>query len=225
MADHDHDHDHGAGFTHDGRPIQEDGGASYFEKRAKAIERILVAKGVVTAEEVRRQIEAMDTLTTEGPGRGAQIIAGAWTDPEYKQLLLSDPKTALAQIGVDYGEMNVLVVVENTPAVHNVVVCTLCSCYPRPLLGLPPDWYKSLEYRSRTVADPRGVLQEFGTDVSPDVEVRVHDSSADVRYLVVPERPPGTEGWSAERLVSLITRDSMIGVVRALAPEEAPAAV
>lgn len=213
MADHDHDHEEAAQ-----RPTQEDAGVSYYEKRAKAIEQILVEKGVVTPEEVRRQIEYMDERNAEGPGQAARIIARAWTDPAYKELLLTDARTALAQMGVDYGEMNVLVVVENTDRVHNMVVCTLCSCYPRALLGLPPDWYKSFEYRSRTVADPRGVLREFGTEVPDDVEVRVHDSSADIRYLVIPERPAGTEGWSREQLAELVTRDSMIGVVRALNP-------
>ena len=213
MADHDHDHDHD---VHP--PTQEDAGASYYAKRAQAIEQVLVEKGVVTPDDIRKQIEAMDTRIVEGPGQGAAIVARAWTDPEYRALLLEDTKAALAQMGVDYGEMNVLAAVENTPQVHNVVVCTLCSCYPRPLLGLPPDWYKSFEYRSRTVADPRGVLREFGTEVPDDVEVRVHDSSADIRYLVIPQRPVGTVGWSQEQLAALVTRDSMIGVSRAKQP-------
>jgi len=215
MAEHDHDHDHGNGQPHAGMEPPDDGAAAYYEKRAAAIEKLLIEKGVLAPEDIRRQIETMDSKTPEG---GAKVVAKAWADPEYKALLFKDARAALAQLDIDYGEMNVLVAVENTPVVHNVVVCTLCSCYPRPLLGLPPDWYKSLEYRSRTVVDPRGVLKEFGLDVSPDVEVRVHDSSADIRYLVIPERPAGTEGWSEEHLAELVTRDSMIGVTRALEP-------
>lgn len=211
MADHDHDHPQ----QHEGMGPPDDGAAAYYEKRAAAIEKLLIEKGVLTPEDIRRQIERMDSTTPEG---GARVVARAWTDPEYKALLFKDARAALAQLGVDYGEMNVLVPVENTPEVHNVVVCTLCSCYPRPLLGLPPDWYKSLEYRSRTVVDPRGVLKEFGLELSSDVEVRVHDSSADIRYLVIPERPAGTDGWSEEQLAELSTRDSMIGVALAREP-------
>ncbi len=212
MADHDHDHDQP---QHEGMAPPDDGGAAYYEKRAAAIEKLLIEKGVLTPEDVRQQIERMDSTTPEG---GARVVARAWVDPEYKALLFRDARAALAQLGIDYGDMNVLVAVANTPEVHNIVVCTLCSCYPRPLLGLPPDWYKSLEYRSRTVADPRGVLKEFGLEIGQDVEVRVHDSSADIRYLVVPQRPGGTEGWSEDQLAELVTRDSMIGVARALEP-------
>jgi len=212
MADHDHDHDQP---QHEGMAPPDDGGAAYYEKRAAAIEKLLIEKGVLTPEDVRQQIERMDSTTPEG---GARVVARAWVDPEYEALLFRDARAALAQLGIDYGDMNVLVAVANTPEVHNIVVCTLCSCYPRPLLGLPPDWYKSLEYRSRTVADPRGVLKEFGLEIGQDVEVRVHDSSADIRYLVVPQRPGGTEGWSEDQLAELVTRDSMIGVARALEP-------
>ena len=218
MAEHDHDHDHGNAQVHAGMEPPDDGAAAYYEKRAAAIERLLIEKGVISPEDIRRQIELMDSKTPEG---GAKVVAKAWVDPEYKALLFRDARAALAQLGIDYGEMNVLVPVENTPDIHNVVVCTLCSCYPRPLLGLPPDWYKSLEYRSRTVVDPRGVLKEFGLDLSPDVEVRVHDSSADIRYLVIPERPAGTEGWTEEQLAELVSRDSMIGVTKALEPATA----
>jgi nitrile hydratase len=140
-------------------------------------------------------------------------------DPAFKARLLADAKSAVAELGIDIGSLNTLVALENTGRVHNVVVCTLCSCYPRALLGLPPDWYKSLSYRSRVVADPRGVLEEFGLELKPDVEVRVYDSTADMRYLVIPARPPGTERMSEENLASLVTRDSMIGVARARPPE------
>lgn len=215
MAEHDHDHDHGNGQPHAGMEPPDDSAAAYYEKRAAAIEKLLIEKGVLSPEDIRRQIEMMDSKNPEG---GARVVAKAWTDPEYRALVFKDARAALAQLDIDYGEMNVLVAVENTPEVHNVVVCTLCSCYPRPLLGLPPDWYKSLEYRSRTVVDPRGVLKEFGLDLSQDVEVRVHDSSADIRYLVIPERPAGTEGWSEQQLAELVTRDSMIGVTKALEP-------
>ncbi len=208
MAD---DHLH----THDGRPIQEDGGASYFEKRAWAIQELLQQKRVITADEIRRQIEFMDSRS---PALGAKVVARAWVDPEYKRRLFADPKAALAELGIDYGEMNVLEVVENTDTVHNMVVCTLCSCYPRNLLGYPPDWYKSLNYRSRAVSEPREVLREFGLELEPEIEVRVHDSSADIRYLVIPRRPAGTEDWTEEQLAELVTRDSMIGVALAQEP-------
>ena len=148
------------------------------------------------------------------------MIARAWVDPEFKARLLHDAKAAVAELGYDSGEAPVLVAVENNPQVHNVVVCTLCSCYPRALLGLPPDWYKSLNYRSRVVIDPRGVLKEFGLELEPGVEVRVYDSSADMRYLVIPERPAGTEHLSEAELANLVTRDSMIGVTKARAPEQ-----
>jgi nitrile hydratase len=146
-------------------------------------------------------------------------VARAWVDPAFKARLLRDAKAAVTELGVDSGESPVLVAVENTPKIHNVVVCTLCSCYPRGLLGLPPDWYKSLSYRSRTVVEPRAVLREFGLELDPDVEVRVYDSSADMRYLVIPERPPGTESMSEAELASLVTRDSLIGVTKPHPPQ------
>ena len=211
-----HDHDH----TPDRHaPIQDREELTYYEKRTWAIQSLLVEKGVMTADEVRQQIETVDSRT---PADGAKVVARAWIDPEFKGRLLRDAKAAVAELGFDSGEAPVLVAVENTPRVHNVVVCTLCSCYPRALLGLPPDWYKSLSYRSRAVVEPRSVLKEFGLELALDVEVRVYDSSADMRYLVVPERPAGTERMSEAELASLVTRDSMIGVTKARAPEPQP---
>jgi nitrile hydratase subunit alpha len=210
--DHDHTHDRHA-------PIEDREELTYYEKRTWAIQALLVEKGIITADEVRQQIEAVDART---PADGAAVVARAWVDPVFKARLLRDAKAAVAELGFDSGEAPVLVAVENTPKVHNVVVCTLCSCYPRALLGLPPDWYKSLSYRSRAVVDPRGVLREFGLELEPDVEVRVFDSSADMRYLVVPERPPRTEHMSEAELATLVTRDSMIGVTKARTPEQRP---
>ena len=211
-----HDHDH----TPDRHaPIQDREELTYYEKRTWAIQSLLVEKGVMTADEVRQQIETVDSRT---PADGAKVVARAWVDPAFKGRLLRDAKAAVAELGFDSGEAPVLVAIENTPKVHNVVVCTLCSCYPRALLGLPPDWYKSLSYRSRAVVEPRSVLKEFGLELAPDVEVRVYDSSADMRYLVVPERPAGTERMSEAELASLVTRDSMIGVTKARAPEPRP---
>jgi nitrile hydratase len=176
-----------------------------------AVRELLIDKGVITAEDVRRQVENMDGRNA---GRGAKMVARAWVDPAYKQRMLADGSKAAEEIGLDVGPLK-LVVVENTPAVHNVIVCTLCSCYPRMLLGLPPDWYKSRNYRSRVVREPRAVLAEFGTVIPDDVLIRVHDSTADMRYLVVPRRPKGTENWSEAELAGLVTRDSMIGVALA----------
>ena len=169
---------------------------------------LLVEKGILTADELRRQVEHMDSRT---PALGARVVARAWTDPAFKARLLADGNAALTEIGLERGAYR-LAVVENTPAVHNVIVCTLCSCYPRWLLGLPPDWYKSREYRSRVVREPRAVLAEFGLALAQDVLVRVHDSTADLRYLVLPLRPAGTEGRSEAELAALVTRDTMVGV-------------
>lgn len=213
---HAHDHSHDAHAPHEER-----GDLTEYEKLTWAIQALLVEKGIITADEVRRQIEDMDART---PAHGAKVVAKAWVDPAYKTRLLADPKEAVDELGIDASSVNILVALENTDTVHNVVVCTLCSCYPRPLLGLPPDWYKSLNYRSRVVVDPRGVLREFGLDLDPGVEVRVYDSTADMRYLVIPQRPPGTEHMSEEELAGLVTRDSMIGVAKARAPEPRPLA-
>jgi nitrile hydratase len=176
---------------------------------------LLVEKGVVSHEDVRRGI---DWLVSRSPADGARLVAHAWVDPEFKARLLTDARAAALELGLDPGPSPVVEAIENTEDVHNVVVCTLCSCYPRALLGPPPAWYKSLPYRSRAVSDPRGVLHEFGVTLDDDVEVRVHDSTADIRYLVVPRRPAGTESMTEEELVTLVTRDSMIGVAEPLAP-------
>jgi len=205
-----HAHDH----PHPAAPDSDDA-LTYYQVMEIAVRELLIEKGVLTADEVRRQVEDMDSRT---PARGAQVVARAWADPAYKARLLEDGSAALEEIGLERGPYK-LVVVENTPAVaenalgvHNVIVCTLCSCYPRWLLGLPPDWYKSRAYRSRVVREPRAVLREFGLELSDDVVLRVHDSTADMRYLVLPARPAGTDGWSEERLASIVTRDCMIGV-------------
>jgi nitrile hydratase alpha subunit len=217
MADHGHEHphEHDHGHEHPHAPITDGREMTHYEKRTAAIQALLVEKGVLTADEVRRTVEDMDART---PQFGARVVARAWVDPAFKVRLLTDAKAAVIELGIDPGPILTLVAIENTEQVHNVVVCTLCSCYPRAILGLPPDWYKSLRYRSRTVVDPRGVLQEFGLELPADVEVRVYDSTADIRYLVIPARPAGTEGMSEEELAALVTRDSMIGVAQARMP-------
>jgi nitrile hydratase subunit alpha len=182
------------------------------ERRARALEELLVEKGIVSAEFIDSVVEAY--AQDIGPMNGAKVIARAWNDPEYKRRLLDDGTAAIAELGFGGPEGDHIVAVENTPSVHNVVVCTLCSCYPWPVLGLPPNWYKSPPYRSRMVREPRTLLSEMGCDIHDDVEIRVWDSSAEVRYLVVPERPTGTEGASEEELASMVSRDAMIGVAR-----------
>lgn len=210
--DHDHDHDHTGEGVHGHRhPPQRDhdaDAASPYEVLERAIRELLMAKGVLTAEEINAQVDLMDSRS---PALGAKVVARAWTDPAYKARLIADTRTALAELGIDIGTLAEFRTVENTPEVHNMVVCTLCSCYPKLLLGIPPAWYKSLAYRSRAVVDPRGVLAEFGLTLPGDVEVRVHDSTADLRYLVLPLRPEGTEGWTEAQLAGIITRDCMIG--------------
>jgi len=168
----------------------------------------LIEKGVISGEDIRKTLEFMDSRT---PALGAKVVARAWTDPQFKQRLLADGTAAVAEMGITMGEAK-LIVVENSKEVHNVIVCTLCSCYPRTVLGLPPDWYKSRNYRSRVVAEPRAVLKEFGTEIPDSVVLRTHDSNADMRYLVLPERPAGTESWSQEQLAAIVTRDCMVGV-------------
>ena len=208
-----HEHEH-AHEPHDA--IQEREELTYYEKLTWALQGLLVEKGIIAADEVRRGIEDMDSRT---PAAGGKVVARAWVDPAFKARLLADAKSAVAELGIDAGSLNILVALENTEKVHNVVVCTLCSCYPRPLLGYPPDWYKSLNYRSRVVVDPRGVLKEFGLELDPNVEVQVYDSTADIRYLVIPTRPPGTAHMREDELATLVTRDSMIGVAKARLPE------
>ena len=186
--------------------------------RVEALEALLTEKGVVDPAVIDEIVAHYETNV--GPLNGAKVIARAWTDPAYLQRLLSDGTRAVAELGFGGPEGHMIVAVPNSPTVHNVVVCTLCSCYPWPVLGLPPSWYKSPEYRSRMVAQPRSLLAEMGLDLPPDVLIRVWDSSAEARYLVVPERPQGSDGLSVAELARLVTRDSMIGVARPLAPED-----
>ena len=202
MSDAHYDGEHG----HPHEKVEPGAEASYYAGRIRAIEALLVEKGVLTKEDVRRQIEYMEART---PANGARMVARAWVDPEYKSLLLTDTKAAAAELGIDASGPVEFVTVENTLGVHNLIVCTLCSCYPRAILGRPPDWYKSFNYRSRAVKEPREVMREFGLEV--DVEVAVHDSSADVRYMVLPMRPADTEGMIEEELAKLVTRDCLIG--------------
>ena len=182
------------------------------EERAQALEQLLTEKGIVSAEFIDQVVEAY--ASDIGPMNGARVVARAWVDPAYKERLLADGTAAIAELGFGGPEGDHIVVVENTPEVHNVVVCTLCSCYPWPTLGLPPTWYKSPPYRSRMVREPRALLGEMGCEVADEVEIRVWDSSAEVRYLVVPERPAGTDGLDLAALAELVTRDQMIGVAR-----------
>jgi len=209
-------HDHHDHLSPSGHPYRADDDVplSYWQTLEIAVRELLVNKGVTTAAGVSAQIEAMDARS---PANGAAVVARAWTDAGFRDALLADASVATRAMGFDIGPMR-LIALENTAEVHNVVVCTLCSCYPRNLLGLPPDWYKSRAYRSRTVREPRKVLREFGLDLPESVQVRVHDSTADMRYLVIPERPAGTDGWGVDDLAKLVTRDSMIGTGRAKAP-------
>ena len=181
--------------------------------RTKALESLLVEKGLVSSAVIDAVVEAYEQDI--GPMNGAKVVARAWVDPEYKARLLEDGTKAIAELGFEGAEGSEIVVLENTSSAHNMVVCTLCSCYPWPVLGLPPTWYKSHAYRSRAVIEPRKVLSEFGLDLAESIEVRVHDSTADIRYMVLPQRPKKTEGLSEEELAALVTRDSMIGVALA----------
>ena len=203
---HDHDHPHEPVTTAGEPPAA---------ARVRALEELLVEKGVLEREDIRARV---DWLVSRTPADGARLVARAWVDPDFKQRLLADARLAALERGLEPGPSPLVVALENTEQVHHMVVCTLCSCYPKALLGPPPDWYKSLPYRSRAVADPRGVLHEFGVELDDDVEVRVVDSTANVRYLVVPRRPDGTESLSEDELVSIVTRDSMIGVAVPVAP-------
>ncbi|MEK9827938.1 MAG: nitrile hydratase subunit alpha [Rhodospirillales bacterium] len=199
------------GHHHDDHEAIEDlDDITEFEVMEQAIRELLVEKGILSASQIQAQIDDMDSRT---PVMGQKIIARAWTDSAYRERLISDPKSAFAEMGVTRLDENPeVVVVENTPERHNVIVCTLCSCYPRVLLGMPPAWYKKRAYRSRVVKEPRKVLSEFGTELPDLTKIEVHDSTADMRYLVLPMRPAGTDNWSAEQLEALITRDAMIGV-------------
>ena len=209
-----HDHDHLSPSGHPYQPDQ-DHTLTRWQAMEIAMRELLVEKEILTAAEITQTVEAMDRRS---PADGAQVVARAWSDPEFKDRLLADGSTTIGEMGFEAGAMK-LIVVENTATTHNVVVCTLCSCYPRILLGLPPDWYKQRAYRSRVVKTPRKVLSEFGLDLPDDVQVRVHDSTADMRYLVLPVRPAGTDDLDATALAELVNRDSMIGVAQATAPE------
>jgi nitrile hydratase len=201
---HHHEHDH----PHPRQADVEDAPLTHHMALTEAVLDLLVAKGVVTAGEVRRALELVDAAS---PAAGARMIAKAWVDPAYKERLLADANAAAGELGIDGGIIPVRAV-ESTPAVHNLIVCTLCSCYPRFMLGAAPDWYKARAYRSRAVREPRAVLREFGLDLPDSVRVEVHDSTAELRYMVLPVRPTDTEGWDEERLAGLVTRDCMIGV-------------
>lgn len=216
---HDHGDDHGHGHERTFQPDLEDQPQSDYQYLEVAVRELLIEKGIITPEGIRKAMEAMDA---RGPHLGAAMVARAWVDPAYKKRLLADGSAAARELGLEVGPMHLLVV-ENTPQVHNMIVCTLCSCYPRMILGIPPLWYKSRDYRSRAVREPRAILAEFGTTLPEGVEVRVHDSTADMRYLVLPMRPHGTEGLSEAELASLVTRDSMIGVALPEAPRKAAA--
>ncbi len=205
---HSHDHDH-------------TDPPSELELRVKALESLLVEKGLVDPAALDVLIDTYEHKV--GPRNGAKVVAKAWSDPAYKAWLMADATEAIASLGFTGRQGEHMQVVENTPECHNVVVCTLCSCYPWPVLGLPPVWYKAAPYRSRVVADPRGVLREFGTELPEEMEVRVWDSTAEMRYLVLPRRPNGTESWTAEALETLVTRNAMIGVETAKSPAEADA--
>jgi nitrile hydratase len=207
--EHEHDHDH----DHDHQVVPSD-----LALRVKSLESLLVEKGLVDRSALDALVDVYEHKI--GPRNGARIVARAWADPAYKQRLLADADKAIAEFGFGGQQGEHMVVLENTPTVHNMVVCTLCSCYPWPVLGLPPVWYKSAPYRSRSVIDPRGVLLEFGLQLPDEVEVRVWDSTAELRYLVLPERPLGTEAMSEEELAALVTRNSMIGVAKAAAPRD-----
>lgn len=218
--DHAHPHDH-ASQPHPKQPDTEDSPMSYYEQLEVVLRELLIQKGLIAAEDIHRQIEILDSRS---PILGARVVARAWVDPEYKQRLLADGSAAVEELGISMYDGTKLIVMENTPQVHNMVVCTLCSCYPRPVLGLPPDWYKSRAYRARAVRSPRALLAEFGTLIPEETEIRVHDSTAAMRYLILPMRPEGTEGMTEEELAQLVHRDSMIGVTVVKPPARAAAA-
>jgi nitrile hydratase len=206
MSWHEHEHEHDPIDRADEPPAA---------ARVRALEELLVEKGVITRDDVRARV---DWLVSRTPADGARLVARAWIDEDFKRRLLDDARVAALELGLDPGEAPQVVALENTANVHHMVVCTLCSCYPKALLGPPPDWYKSLPYRSRAVSDPRGVLREFGLSLADDVEVRVVDSTADIRYLVVPQRPAGTESLGEDELATLVTRDAMVGVAQPATP-------
>jgi nitrile hydratase alpha subunit len=212
MTGHDHEH---AGHRHPFQPDLEDQPFETYQVMAEAVGELLIEKGVLTADDLRRAIEDLDARS---PALGAKVVARAWVDPAFKARLLEDANAAAGELGIEAGAIPIRAV-ENTPELHNVICCTLCSCYPRLLLGVPPDWYKSRAYRSRVVREPRAVLAEFGTAIADQVELRVHDSTADLRYMVLPMRPAGTEALSEPELAALVSRDCMVGTAL---PQAAP---
>jgi len=207
MSTHTHDDHH--------RPVDADAPVGYYEVMETAVRELLIGKKLIGPEEIRRQIEVLDSRT---PALGAQVVVKAWLDPKFRARLLTDGRAACEELGISFYDDTRLIVLENTDKVHNLIVCTLCSCYPRPVLGLPPDWYKLKPFRARAVIEPRAVLAEFGTHIPDDIEIRVSDSTAMVRYLVLPLRPEGTEAYTEAQLAALVTRDTMIGVVQATIP-------
>ena len=210
VDDHHHAHDHPHSRDHSHTEIVQAGRPGYYEAMETAIRELLIERRYFGADEIRRQIEVLDSRT---PALGAKVVARAWTDPAFKARLIENGRAACEELGISFYDDTGLIVLENTETVHNLIVCTLCSCYPRPVLGLPPDWYKLKPYRVRAVVEPRAVLAEFGTIIPDDVEIRVSDSTAMVRYLVLPQRPEGTEHYTEPELADLVTRDTMIGVV------------
>jgi thiocyanate hydrolase subunit gamma len=202
---------------HPHAPVGADEKPSYYDMMETAVRELLIERGLIGAGEIRRQIEVLDSRT---PALGAKVVARAWVDPAFKQRLLADGRKACEEFGISFYDDTELIVLENTETVHNLIVCTLCSCYPRPVLGLPPDWYKLKPYRARAVSEPRAVLAEFGTHIPNGVDIHVSDSTAMVRYLVLPKRPANTETYSEETLAAMVTRDAMIGVVEVAAPTQ-----
>jgi len=214
MAEHDHPHNAPANPYHECHRSEQENQA--LAERVNKIEALLIEKGIVSRSALDKLVDIYENDL--GPMNGARVVARAWVDPDFKSRLLENATAAIAELGYGGLQGEHMVVVENTPAIHNVVVCTLCSCYPWPVLGLPPAWYKSFAYRSRVVIEPRSVLKEFGTEIDDGIEVRVWDSSSEVRYLVLPERPPGTDDMNETELAELVTRDAMIGVTRVQVP-------
>ena len=212
QPDQSHDNDHESEHDHPHAEISQSARPGYYEVMETAVRELLVERKLIGPEEIRRQIEVLDSRT---PALGAKVVARAWVDSAFRARLLADGRSACEELGISFYDDTGLIVLENTETVHNLIVCTLCSCYPRPVLGLPPDWYKLKPYRARAVSEPRKVLAEFGTIIPEAVEVRVSDSTAMVRYLVLPMRPKGTELYNEEQLAALVTRDTMIGVVPA----------
>jgi nitrile hydratase len=210
-----HEHDHGD-HTHPHAEVGKQDRPGYYDILETAVRELLIEKKLIGADEIRRQIEVLDSRT---PALGGKVVARAWVDPQFRARLLANGRAGCEELGITFYDDTLLIVMENTDSVHNLIVCTLCSCYPRPVLGLPPDWYKAKPYRARAVVEPRKVLAEFGTIIPDDVEVRVHDSTAMVRYMVLPRRPEGTGNYTEEQLAALVTRDTMIGVVPARVPE------